>query len=288
MPGLVAILALGLCATGVERVATGQARASGHPRASHTAPRPPIVSRSDWLGGAAREQPPPRYDDEVVAVFVHHTDTPNDYDCADAPAIIRGLYTGQTGARDWDDIGYHFVVDRCGTVYEGRAGGVDRPVTGAHTQGFNHRTTGVAALGTFTEGVEVPDEVTDAIAAVVAWKLGRSGTDPRSRVRLVSSNDLSRYDAGTVVSLPAVVGHRAGFRTTCPGAALDAALPRIRERAAALQDRGRGPAPARAWPAASVGGLAAGHGRVVRPAAGSTGCGSRCWSSAGSAVCWCR
>ncbi|BFO20869.1 hypothetical protein SHKM778_72570 [Streptomyces sp. KM77-8] len=98
----------------------------------------------------------PRYDDEVVAVFIHHTDSPNGYDCADAPGIIRTLYEGQTGARDWDDLGYNFVVDRCGTVYEGRAGGTDRPVTGAHTQGFNHRSTGIAALGTFTEGVDVP------------------------------------------------------------------------------------------------------------------------------------
>ncbi|WP_217140544.1 peptidoglycan recognition protein [Streptomyces sp. AC627_RSS907] len=235
LPGLAAAAALALCASGVERAAAPRA----HPVAAapHTAPRPPVVPRSVWLGDAAREQPPPRYDDKVLAVFVHHTDTPNGYDCADVPAILRGVYAGQTGARDWDDIGYNFVVDRCGTIYEGRAGGIDRPVTGAHTQGFNHRTTGIAALGTFTAGVPVPDALTDAIAALAAWKLGPTDTDPRARVGLVSSNGLSRYGAGATAALPAVAGHDEGYRTTCPGAALTARLPHIRELAARLQGR---------------------------------------------------
>jgi hypothetical protein len=214
-----------------------QARSSARPESRWSAPRPDIVPRAAWLGTAARRQPAPRYDDQVVAVFVHHTDTPNGYDCADAPRILRDIYSGQTGARDWDDLGYNFVVDRCGTVYEGRAGGVDRAVTGAHTQGFNHRTAGIAALGTFTEGVPVPRALTDAIAAVTAWKLGPAGTDPRGRVRLVSSNGLSRYAAGTAAVLPAVAGHDDGYQTSCPGAALSARLPAIRERAARLQGR---------------------------------------------------
>ncbi|MFE2280640.1 peptidoglycan recognition protein [Streptomyces sp. NPDC059454] len=238
MPGVAAAVALVLCAYGVEHAAEDSAaRAAARVTAAHQAPAPTVVPRSAWLGDTAREQPPPRYDDEVVAVFVHHTDSPNDYDCADAPGIIRGLYDGQTGARDWDDLGYNFVVDRCGTVYEGRAGGTDRPVTGAHTQGFNHRTTGVAALGTFTEGVPVPPEMLRAIAAVTAWKLGTSGTDPRADVRLVSSNGGSRYAAGTTATLPAVAGHSDGYMTDCPGAALRARLPEIRTLAARLQGR---------------------------------------------------
>ncbi|MFE9168322.1 peptidoglycan recognition protein [Streptomyces kebangsaanensis] len=202
------------------------------------APRPRIVPRSGWLDATARHaQPPPRYDDKVVAVFVHHTDSPNGYDCADTPGIIRHLYAGQTGARKWDDIGYNFLVDRCGTLYEGRAGGVDRPVTGAHTQGFNHRTAGIAAIGTFTAGTPVPRAMTDAIAALAAWKLGLAGVDPRASVGLVSSNGNSRYQAGTTALLPALSGHRDGFRTSCPGAALTLRLPVIREAAARLQGR---------------------------------------------------
>ncbi|MDQ0990478.1 peptidoglycan recognition protein [Streptomyces sp. V3I7] len=210
----------------------------GGPVAPHHAPRPPIVPRSVWLDGtAAHTQPPPRYDDKVVAVFVHHTDSPGDYACADAPRIIRHLYAGQTGARSWDDIGYNFLVDRCGTIYEGRAGGVDRAVTGAHTQGFNHRTAGIAAIGTFTDGVPVPRAMTEAIAAVAAWKLGLAGIDPRGRTRLVSSNGLSRYPAGVPAGLPVLSGHDAGYRTSCPGAALTARLPEIRTSAARLQGR---------------------------------------------------
>jgi hypothetical protein len=235
LPGLAAVAALALCAAGVERAAATHTRQAAADR--YAAPRPPVVPRSVWLGDAARAQPPPRYDDKVLAVFVHHTDTPNGYDCADVPSILRGVYSGQTGGRDWDDIGYNFVVDRCGTIYEGRAGGMDRPVTGAHTQGFNHRTTGIAALGTFTAGVPVPDTLTDAIAALAAWKLGRSDTDPRGRASLVSSNGLSRYAAGATATLPAVAGHDDGYQTSCPGAALSARLPHIREVAARLQGR---------------------------------------------------
>jgi hypothetical protein len=241
LPGLTAAGALVLCANGVEH--TVAARAGRHTAAvrqagPHTAARPRIVPRTAWLNAAARRaQPPPRYDDKVVAVFVHHTDSPNAYDCAETPRIIRSLYTGQTSARDWDDIGYNFLVDRCGTIYEGRAGGVDRPVTGAHTQGFNHRSTGVAALGTFTAGVPVPKAMTDSIAALAAWKLGPADVDPRARIRLISSNSGSRYAAGVAATLPALAGHDDGYMTSCPGAALSARLPEIRRVAARLQGR---------------------------------------------------
>lgn len=240
LPGLAAVLALVLSAHGADRPVAIHlaAPAPASPATRHRAPRPHIVPRSVWLDATVRRtQPPPRYDDQVVAVFVHHTDSPNDYSCAQTPEIIRRLYTGQTGDRAWDDIGYNFLVDRCGTVYEGRAGGTDRPVTGAHTQGFNHRTAGIAAVGTFTAGVPVPRAMTDAIAAVAAWKLGLADVDPRGTARLVSSNGLSRYREGTAVALPAVAGHQDGYRTNCPGAALAARLPEIRETAARLQGR---------------------------------------------------
>ncbi|SOD78026.1 N-acetylmuramoyl-L-alanine amidase [Streptomyces sp. 1222.2] len=238
LPGLAAVLALVMLVFGVDRTGQRPGRpAAARPALPHQAPRPPIVPRTRWLEKDAPSQPPARYDDEVAAVFIHHTDSPNGYDCADAPRIIRYLYAGQTGAKDWDDIGYNFLVDRCGTIYEGRAGGIDRAVTGAHTQGFNHRTTGIAALGTFTAGVPVPQAMTDAIAALAAWKLGLSDTDPRGSVRLTSSNSLSRYASGTTVLLPTLAGHSDGYMTSCPGAALAERLPAIRELAARLQGR---------------------------------------------------
>ncbi|MEU8590750.1 peptidoglycan recognition protein [Streptomyces sp. NPDC048664] len=242
VPGTAAVLALVLCAAGVERPAVARPAAPrpmvARAPVRYEAAKPHIVPRSVWASDAGtRDQPPPRYDDKVIAVFVHHTDSPNAYRCAEAPRIIRYLYTGQRGYRHWDDIGYNFLVDRCGNVYEGRAGGVDRPVTGAHTQGFNHRTAGIAAIGTFTAGVPVPKAMTEAIARVAAWKLGLAGIDPRSRVRLVSSNNLSRYKVGAAALLPALAGHDDGYMTSCPGAALSALLPSIRQEAARLQGR---------------------------------------------------
>ncbi|MDH6449408.1 uncharacterized protein with LGFP repeats [Streptomyces sp. SAI-149] len=240
------LLVIVICVVGIEDVAGRPVRGAvvtPHRVVTHVAARPHIVPRSVWARGggeantAARTPPPPHYDDKVIAVFVHHTDSPNDYACSDAPRIIRYLAAGQTGARNWDDIGYNFLVDRCGTIYEGRAGGVGRPVTGAHTLGFNHRTAGIAALGTFTAGSPVPRAMTDAIAALAAWKLGLAHVDPRGTVRLTSSNSLSRYRSGTTAALPALAAHGDAYMTTCPGAALDALLPAIRERAARLQGR---------------------------------------------------
>ncbi|OIJ65525.1 N-acetylmuramoyl-L-alanine amidase [Streptomyces mangrovisoli] len=241
VPGLAALTVLVLCARGIGGSAADRpARrpVAARPASAYTAPKPRILPRSVWLDAATRHaQPPPRYDDKVVAVFVHHTDSPNGYDCADTPRIISALYAGQTDVKSWDDIGYNFLVDRCGTIYEGRAGGVDRPVTGAHTQGFNHRTAGIAAIGTFTAGVPVPKAMTDAIAALAAWKLGLAHVDPRAKAHLVSSNSLSRYKAGAKATLPALAGHNDGFMTSCPGAALTARLPAIRLEAARLQGR---------------------------------------------------
>ncbi|MHB9754161.1 peptidoglycan recognition protein family protein [Streptomyces sp. BYX5S] len=251
--GLVAVCAVAVDRPGPDRfgaTARGELPAAAVPvkRAAAVArhapvARPRIVPRARWLAGAdTYHRDPVRYGDRVRAVFLHHTDSPNDYDCADAPRIVRHLYAGQAGGgaaggKEWDDIGYNFLVDRCGTVYEGRAGGAERPVVGAHTQGFNQDTAGIAAIGTFTEGTPVPKEMTDAIAAVAAWKLGLAGVDARSRVRLVSSNDLARFRSGTAHEFFAISGHRDGYETFCPGLALMGKLPEIRERAAALQKR---------------------------------------------------
>ncbi|MCX4909317.1 peptidoglycan recognition protein [Streptomyces sp. NBC_00878] len=232
-----AVVGLVLCTMEVDRTPGESRRPVAARAAAGQATRPAIVPRERWLADAAYTRPPTRYANRVSAVFVHHTDSPNGYDCADVPRIIRYLYAGQAGGRHWDDIGYNFLVDRCGTIYEGRAGGTDRAVVGAHTQGFNVGTTGIAAIGTFTAGVPVPKAMTDAIAAVAAWKLGLVGIDPRAEVQLVSTNSLSKYAAGTRGTFTAVSGHTDGYWTACPGAALMARLPEIREHAARLQGR---------------------------------------------------
>ena len=80
-------------------------------------------------------------------VFVHHTDTPNGYTLDDVPAILRSIQTYHVRSNGWNDIGYNFLVDAYGRIFEGRAGGIDRPVIGAHTGGFNTGSVGIAVLG---------------------------------------------------------------------------------------------------------------------------------------------
>ncbi|MET8399154.1 peptidoglycan recognition protein [Streptomyces sp900116325] len=203
----------------------------------HGALRPTIVSRAQWRADETKRDPRAHYANGVTAIFIHHTDTPNAYDCADVPHILRNLYTGQTRDQHWGDFGYNFLVDRCGNIYEGRAGGVDRPVVGSHTQGFNQGTAGIAAIGTFGGGTKVPAPMERAIAALAAWKLGLRDVDPRGKVRLTSTNDKSLYPKGTSARFYAISAHRDGFATDCPGEALFARLPAIRDLAARIQGR---------------------------------------------------
>jgi hypothetical protein len=211
--------------------------------------RPAVVTRAAWHADEGAVRDTPVYDPGVRAVFLHHTDNPNDYDCRrDVPAMLRAMEKAHI-AQGWDDLGYNFVVDRCGTVYEGRAGGIDRPVQGAHTEGFNIGTVGIAALGHFGAGEKVPRPMLEAIARIAAWKLAPD-VDALGRVRLVSSNDLSRYPRGTAVEMNAISGHRDAYETDCPGDALYAALPWIRRTAERLRRAatwaGDGPSPAAA------------------------------------------
>ncbi|MCF6524676.1 N-acetylmuramoyl-L-alanine amidase [Streptomyces sp. JJ36] len=209
-------------------------RDSARPAAGPAAPRPELTRRPAWGADEELVRESPAYVEKVRAVFIHHTNHPNTYDCADVPAMLRGLQRDHVRRMGWDDIGYNYVVDRCGNIYEGRGGGVGRKVLGAHTRGFNTASVGIAALGTFPAGAHVPRPMLDAVAAVAAWKLEPSA-DPRGRVRLVSTNSESRFHKGTEASLPVVAGHRDSFETRCPGEALYDALPWLRAEVARLR-----------------------------------------------------
>ncbi|MFI5756852.1 N-acetylmuramoyl-L-alanine amidase [Streptomyces sp. NPDC051569] len=197
-------------------------------------PEPAITRRRAWHADESAVREKPSYATSVRVVFLHHTNHSNDYDCReDVPEMLRSMQ-GHHLDEGWDDLGYNFVVDRCGNIYEGRAGGVDRAVRGSHTKGFNAGSAGIAALGHFEKGERVPRPMLDAIAALVAWKLS-PGVDPKGRVRMVSSSDVSRYPKGSRVRLDVISGHRDGDETTCPGAALYQELPWLRETVARLR-----------------------------------------------------
>ncbi|MFE2727206.1 N-acetylmuramoyl-L-alanine amidase [Kitasatospora sp. NPDC059327] len=208
------------------------------PPDGHQAARPAIVTRAGWGADESLRDPQVEYTGPVRVVFVHHTATATEYACADAPRVIRAIYQYHVQSNGWRDIGYNFLVDRCGTLYEGRAGGAELPVHGAHTLGFNADSAGVAALGTFVTDTP-PPPVPDGLARLAAWKLGLTGQDAAGRTQLVSSSSASRYPKGTSVTFDAVSGHRDAFNTECPGAALYPLLPAVRTQAALLQSGAR-------------------------------------------------
>ncbi|MFG2315255.1 peptidoglycan recognition protein family protein [Streptomyces tendae] len=194
---------------------------------------PAIVSRAEWGADESLVADPPSYLDKVDAVFVHHTAGTNAYDCADSPAIIRGILTYHVKTNGWNDIGYNFFVDKCGTVFEGRAGGVDKPVRGAHTYGFNGYSAGVSLLGDYENGGTPSTAAKQAIADLAAWKLNLHGVDPQAEITLTAAGDTGVYKTGEKATLHTVSGHRDGYATLCPGQALYDALPAIRTAAGA-------------------------------------------------------
>ncbi|MFD9467338.1 N-acetylmuramoyl-L-alanine amidase [Streptomyces sp. NPDC060027] len=204
------------------------------PAPPSTVPRPPITSRAGWGTDESISPEEPGYlpGGKIKAVVLHHTATSNDYTCADSAAIIRAVYTYDVEQLTWKDIGYNFLVDKCGTVYEGRKGGVDRPVMGAHAYGFNSETTGIAIIGDYSD-VAPSKEAMTSVARLAAWKLGQYGVDPTGTATLTAGASGPNYfretwDAGTRMTLPVIHGHRDGYNTVCPGDAYYTLLPTIR------------------------------------------------------------
>ncbi len=145
---------------------------------------------------------------------------------------MRGVQLFHVKSNGWNDIGYNFLVDRFGTIYEGRYGGVDRNVVGAHALGFNTGSVGIALLGTY--GNTKPSAAAqDAIARVIAWRLDLAHVDPTSTLTFVSGGS-ERYAAEIPVQLKAVSGHRDTGSTECPGNALYARLGAIAASARAI------------------------------------------------------
>ncbi|WP_338485184.1 peptidoglycan recognition protein [Streptomyces sp. SCSIO 75703] len=225
----------------LDRAATESrlAGATGVPAAArakrYIGPRPAIVTRHGWGADERLREKSFVYTKKVRAAFVHHTATGNDYACAQAPSVIRGIHRYHVRSLGWRDVGYNFFVDKCGKIYEGRAGGVAKPVLGAHTMGFNSDSTGIAVLGTFGSH-QPPSAAVKAVARLTAWKLGLQGVNPRGKTSLKSAGG-NLYRKGSKVRLDTISGHRDGFSTNCPGAKLYAKLGTARSTAASYQGR---------------------------------------------------
>lgn len=226
------------------------------------APQPGIVTRRQWGADESlrlRNCPEgPEYASDVKFAVVHHTAGGNSYSPSQSAQLVRGIYAYHTQANGWCDVGYNFLVDRYGQVFEGRYGGIDRPVIGAHAQGFNTGSTGIAVLGNFV-GESPPSAVTSALVKLLAWKLGLHGVNPTAWTSYQTSGS-NRFPPGSVVPIPTIIGHRDVNQTECPGGGLYSMLPSIRAAAGARVAAFPDPPPALPPPA--------GRAVAVNPAGG--------------------
>ncbi len=222
-----------------EAVASAMARvwgmASPEPAAAMTA-RPAIIPRAEWGAreGMRRCGSPDYAEGGVDMAYVHHTVNSNGYGMSQSDDLIRGIYAYHVQGRGYCDIAYNFLVDRFGRIYEGRYGGVDQPVIGAHAMGFNTGSVGVAALGTFTV-TNPPKVMVKAFTRLLAWRMDVAHVRPTGTAVMTSGGGpATKFDKGEEVTLAAISGHRDTGLTTCPGGRLYKRLRVIRLRAEAL------------------------------------------------------
>lgn len=191
------------------------------PRTAAAPAMPTVVSRAAWGVDESSESTcdAGTYSETVRAAFVHHTAGTNDYTSAESAQIVRDIHAFHTQSRGFCDIGYNALVDRFGTVFEGRRGGLDLPVIGAHAGGHNLDSFGVALMGNFEQDPP-PAATTDAAAGLLAWKLASNYRDPEG------------YDSVGGETVPVISGHRDVSATLCPGQYTYDDLPALRQAVA--------------------------------------------------------
>ena len=193
--------------------------AAGVPaRTLQKAGAPAIVPRSGWNADEKIRRASPSFAPVLRLALVHHTAGANGYTAAQSPAIVRAIELYHVQGNGWNDIGYNFLVDRFGQVFEGRYGGIERNVVGAHAEGFNTGSVGVAVLGEYGS-LPVAQKARDALAALLAWRLDVAHIDPATTLSVLSGGN-ARFPAGLPVFLRTVSGHRDTGFTDCPGNAL--------------------------------------------------------------------
>ncbi len=191
--------------------------------------KPPVISRSAWGANeayrydASGEIWPPEYA-PVEHVIIHHTETSNFQD----PLIaIRSIYYYHAVTRGWGDIGYNYLVDYTGNVYEGRVGGEN--VIGGHAYQYAEGSSGIGTIGNFS----FQDATAEAQTGIV-WMTSYVARD---------LDPLAAKDFKQVPNLPTICGHRDVNYSACPGDYLYADLPTIRQYAAEVINGGASPAP---------------------------------------------
>ncbi|MEJ5920295.1 peptidoglycan recognition protein family protein [Corynebacterium sp. H78] len=177
---------------------------------------PRVISRAQW-GADESKRGSASYDSKLKAATVHHTAGSNNYTEAQAPGIVRGIYHYHAVTRGWGDIGYNALVDKFGNIYEGRAGGLDKNVQGAHAGGFNKGTFGISMMGDYSS-VQPSQAMINSVGEMIGWRLKIAGIDPMGETTLTCAGfSGAKYAAGESVTLPAIFAHRNTGNTPCPG-----------------------------------------------------------------------
>lgn len=196
-------------------------------------PRPPVISRSVWCIYEECSYTEDLEYAPATHMVVHHTVSNNAN--SDWAAVMRAIWQFHTHSRGWGDIGYNYLIDINGVVYEGHLSEdyANLDVVGTHAGGANTGSMGVALLGTFTApddpdtpgGIAPSTPMVNSLVALLSWK-----ADQRK---------INVYDAGNTLpnigwGLPYLMGHRDVYGTTeCPGDQVFVLLPQLRERVAA-------------------------------------------------------
>lgn len=190
-----------------------------------------VIERKKWDRGNDCKPRRKSREGDFEAAIVHHTVNANDYSRNESADMVLGICRFHRNGNGWDDIGYNFVVDKYGQIFEGRAGGLSRSNIGAHAIGFNEQTVGVANLGTFEKN-EQSKEALKTEGALIK-ELGRiHDFKPDDKVKLVSGGGSGNgYPKGKKVKLNTISGHKDAGQTDCPGSKLYGQLKKLRKLA---------------------------------------------------------
>lgn len=193
---------------------------------------PRVITRNQWGADESIRCQEPTYDDGLGGITVHHTAGRNDYSRSESAGIVRAIYAYHSQTLGWCDMGYNALVDKYGQIFEGRYGGLDKPVQGAHAGGFNENTSGVAIMGDYQ--VEQPTDASiEATGEFIGWRARVADLDPEGQTIMYSEGtEFTPYAQGEEVHLPVVFAHRDVGNTSCPGDAAYAQMDRIRTIAA--------------------------------------------------------
>ncbi len=210
-------------------------------------PQPAMVTRAQW-GAAATPYCGDGGTTTVKAITVHHTAGSNEYSQAQAASIVRGIQSYHAFTLGWCDIGYNFLIDKYGTIYEGRNGGIRMPVHGAHAGNWNTDTAGISFMMN-GETLIPSDAAMQSAAKVIAWKLAGNYRDPMGTTTINGTKVNTIFRHGDVMA------------TACPGAHITWRMGDLRARVANLMGTSWKTPFYNAWQAA--GGEASSYGSPV-------------------------